>query len=81
MGQVLIRKLSDDVIAAYKQAAQQRGRSLEAELREAIELNRPKARLSSDELRALSGRLHAMTPDSAAAIDSTGLIREDRDSH
>jgi len=79
MGQVLIRKLSDEVIAAYKQAAQQHGRSLEAELRDAIERGKPRRQLSGDELRALSARLHAMTPESAAAIDSTDLIREDRD--
>ena len=79
MGQVLIRKLGDDVIAAYKQAAQQHGRSLEAELRDTIERAQPRRQLSGEELIALSTRLHALTPASAAAIDSTELIREDRD--
>jgi len=36
-------------------------------------------RLSGAELRALSEELRARTPASAAAIDSTDLIREERD--
>lgn len=79
MGQVLIRKLDDGVIQAYKRAAQQSGRSLEAELRDVIERGRPRPSLSGEALIALSKRLHALTPPSAAAIDSTDLIREDRD--
>ena len=33
MGQVLIRNLDDEVIAAYREAAKRNKRSLEAELR------------------------------------------------
>lgn len=79
MGQVLIRNLDDAVIADYKRAAADKGRSLEAELREALANARPKTRLTKEELKALSARLRATTPPSAAAIDSTDLIREDRD--
>ncbi|MDX5984797.1 FitA-like ribbon-helix-helix domain-containing protein [Sphingomonas echinoides] len=79
MGQVLIRKLDDDLLRDYKVAAERNGRSLEAELRSALAQARPKVRLSGAELRALSEELRAQTPTSAAAIDSTDLIREDRD--
>lgn len=79
MGQVLIRKLDEGLLADYRLSASRNGRSLEAELREALAQARPKIRLSGDELVALSLRLRAATPASAAAIDSTDLIREDRD--
>ncbi|OQW73887.1 MAG: hypothetical protein BVN33_09670 [Proteobacteria bacterium ST_bin13] len=79
MKQVLVRNLADETVAAYKQAARDNGRSLEAELRDVIERGRPKQRLSPEQLRSLVSHLHALTPDSAALIDSTALIREDRD--
>jgi plasmid stability protein len=79
MGQVLIRKLDDALLSDYRLAADRNGRSLEAELREALAQARPKVRLSADELRALSARLRSGTSASAAALDSVDLIREDRD--
>lgn len=79
MGQVLIRNLDDGLIADYKRVAADRGRSLEAELRDALANMRPRSRKSKEELLALSRMLCADTPASAAAIDSTLLIREDRD--
>ena len=79
MGQVLIRNLDDAVIADYRRAAASKGRSLEAELREALAQARPKMRLSKEELIALSERLRALTPASAAAVDSTPYIRQMRD--
>jgi plasmid stability protein len=79
MAQVLIRNLDDAVVADYKHAAAARGRSLEAELRDVLTAGRPKRRLSRPELIALSERLRAATPASAATIDSTDLIRADRD--
>ena len=79
MKQVLIRNLADDTVAAYKQAARDHGRSLEAELRETIEREKPKKRLSPAELVALVARLHAATMGTAGQSDSTDLIREDRD--
>jgi plasmid stability protein len=79
MAQVLIRNLDDAVVADYKQAAAERGRSLEAELRDALTAARPRRRLSKVELVALSERLRGATPLSATKVDSTDLIRADRD--
>ena len=79
MGQVLIRNLDDAVIADFKLAAMRNGRSLEAELREALATMRPKAKLTGEQKRALIRELHAQTPASARAVDSTPLIREDRE--
>lgn len=79
MGQVLIRNLDDALIADYKRVAADNGRSLEAELRDALAAMRPRRRMSKSELVALSNRLCALTPETAAAVDSTLLIREDRD--
>lgn len=41
MEQILIRRLKDWTLAEWRQAAQQNGRSLEAELRDLIERERP----------------------------------------
>lgn len=41
MGQVLIRNVPDDTIASFKQKAEINGRSLEQELRDLLERNRP----------------------------------------
>lgn len=41
MGQVLIRNVPDDTIASFKQKAELNGRSLEQELRELLERNKP----------------------------------------
>lgn len=71
--------LDDDLLAAYRLAALVNERSLEAELRETLAAQRPRRRMSPEERVALSNRLLAQTPASAAAIDSTPLIREDRD--
>lgn len=79
MGQVLIRNLDDALLTDYRRAAKSNGRSLEAELREALAQSRPRTRLSGDELLALSERLRALTPPSATRIDSTDLVRADRD--
>ena len=79
MGQVLIRNIDDAVIEEYRQQAVDHGRSLEAELRQALIAMRPRRQLLGEALLALSGELRAATPEAAAAIDSTDLIREDRD--
>ena len=46
MGQVLIRNLDDALIADFRRVAKANGRSLEAELREALAQARPKVRLA-----------------------------------
>lgn len=76
---MLIRNLDDDLIADYKRSAQDNGRSLEAELRDVLASMRPKKQLDRDELISLSQRLRALTPPAAAAVDSTRLIRAERD--
>jgi antitoxin component of MazEF toxin-antitoxin module len=80
MGHDVTIELDDALMEDFKRAAADSGRSLEAELRDALLRVRPKRRMSRDELAALSERLRANTPASARAIDSTLLIREDRDS-
>ena len=75
MAQALIRKIKDETLADYRSAAAAKGRSLEAELRELIEKNRPGLQKDSAALMALSERLRADTPASAASVDSTDYIR------
>lgn len=80
MGQVLIRNVDDALLDDYRRAAKASDRSLEAELREALARGRPtKPQLSGEALIALSRKLWAMTPASAAAVDSTPFIRASRD--
>jgi antitoxin FitA len=79
MAQALIRKIKDETLADYRSAAAAKGRSLEAELRELIEKNRPVLKKDSAALMALSERLRAGTPASAAGVDSTDYIRWARD--
>jgi plasmid stability protein len=79
MAQALIRKIKDETLADYRSAAAAKGRSLEAELRDLIERNRPAREKDSAALMALSERLRAGTPASAASVDSTEYIRWARD--
>ena len=75
MGQVIIRKLDDEVIAAHKRRAAARGVSLEQQLRDVLA---EAAKPSREEIIADLRRIRAMTPK-GPRIDSTDLIREDRD--
>lgn len=79
MGQVLIRNLDDALIADYKRAAVDHGRSLEAELRAALAAGRPRKRPSPAELIALSETLRAQTGKKVGSVEGWQLIREDRD--
>jgi plasmid stability protein len=76
MAQVLVRNLDERVVAALKQKAQLHGRSLEQELRLILS---DAAKFSPQERVAVADRVRAMTPASARQIDSTDIIREDRD--
>jgi antitoxin FitA len=77
MAQALIRKIEDDLLEAYRRAAERNQRSLNAELREGLERGRPQSRpISKTELRALSMRL---TEGQAEGVDSTAYIRWLRD--
>ena len=75
MGQVIVRKLDDRVIAAHKRRAAARGVSLEQQLRDVLAET---ARPSLEELIADIRRIRGMTLRKLTT-DSTDLIREDRD--
>lgn len=75
-GQVLVRNLDSDVIAAIKLKAEVNGHSLEQELREIINRAAP---LTPEERVALSRKIRGMQ-SKLAKLDSTDLIREARDS-
>ena len=76
MEQILIRKLSPGTRDDYRAIAKEKGRSLEAELRDLIERNRPKRRLTPGEREELSNKLVA---GQKRQPDSTPLIREFRE--
>ncbi|MDE8652970.1 FitA-like ribbon-helix-helix domain-containing protein [Novosphingobium album (ex Liu et al. 2023)] len=79
MGQILIRNLDDDLIADYREAAARNNRSLEAEIREALRILRPKSAKRREELLELSRRISAMTPKGVVQTPSEDLVRADRD--
>ncbi len=80
MGQVLIRNLDDEVIAAYREAAARNQRSLEAELRAQLTLFQPRTPVVREELQELSARLRAQTLSYQGDRPSGAeLIRADRD--
>lgn len=76
MGDMLIRDVGDDVIAAWKERARQRGASLQQELRRFVTEHAPLApaerALTIREFR----RLHGMIKADRGPEE---LIREDRD--
>ena len=74
MGQVLVRNIEDDVIERLKANAKKAGVSLEEVARNAL---RDAAKPSKTDLLAELDRIRAMSPYSP--VDSTALIREDRD--
>ena len=81
MEQARIGQLKDGTLADYQRVAESNGRSLEEELRNVIERNRPGMPKDCAALLRLSDEALAMTPPGgpAAASDSTLLIRWDRD--
>ena len=81
MGQALIRKLNDETLGDYRSLARARGTSLEAELRDIIEANRPLRKKTAAELRRMSDEALAMSPPDGPSSDSTLIIRWDRDTN
>ena len=80
MGQVLIRNLDEKLLDAYRAAAKSNGRSLEAELRNGLTSGLPMRAKNPEALGELSRELRAMTPpEGPDTLDSTLLIRRDRD--
>ena len=80
MAQALIRNLDEDLLEFYREAAKHNGRSLEAELREALRRAKPMTPRRRDDLVELSRQLRAMTKD-VPQTPSEQLIREDRDGY
>lgn len=81
MGQVIIRKLEDDVIEAYRRRAKAKKRSLEEELREqlrqGVRPDREKIFAEIDRIRRMHGPKKKPPGKPPLGVD---LIREDRDS-
>lgn len=79
LGQVIVRKLDDEVIEIHRRRAKARGRSLEQELREVI--TRAAGRSREERLRRVR-EIRAMTPPMPPGQRRTPaevLVREDRD--
>ncbi|HEX5325180.1 MAG TPA: hypothetical protein VFW75_00790 [Acetobacteraceae bacterium] len=74
MGQLLVRGLDDRLIRSLKERAARNGRSVEAEHRAILEVALGSPAQTFAERAA---RLRARLPPST--LDSTDLIREDRD--
>jgi plasmid stability protein len=77
MGQVLIRDLPDEVIAAYREEAARNSRSLEAELRARSTLLRPRTTAEVAAMRARFAQIRAMTPN-VPQTPAEVIIRESR---
>ena len=75
MGQVIVRNLDDQIIAALKTKAAMQGHSLEQELRVILA---EAAMPTSQERLTMADHIRAMTP-SKSQTDSTILIRQDRE--
>jgi antitoxin FitA len=74
MAQIVVRNLDDALVERLKAKARDHGQSLEQTVRDIL---REAARPSRQELVEEARRIRAMMPPSS--IDSTELIREDRD--
>ena len=79
MAQALIRNLDDDLLADYREAARRNRRSLESELREALNRARPINDRRRQQLADVARRLRAMTPEHVVQTPSEQLVREDRE--
>jgi antitoxin FitA len=78
MAQVLIRNLDDELVDAYRAAAKREGRSLEAQLREALWAMQPLTSERVARIQAEADRIREMTPD-VPQTPSEVLIRQIRD--
>lgn len=76
MGQVIVRNLADEVIAAHKRRAVARGVSLEQQLRDVLA---EAARPTREELLSRLATCRSLTPP-GPRTPAEDLIREDRDS-
>ena len=78
MGQVLIRNLDDAMVEEFRLAARANGRSLEAELRDALKRGRPDR---ASARRALALRVRSQLPDPTPGPEGTEIIRWYRDTN
>jgi antitoxin FitA len=79
MGQIVIRNLDDELVADYREAAKRNRRSMEAEVREALRVMRPKSPQEIDGLLEKLRAIRAMTPVGVKQTPAEQLVREDRD--
>ena len=78
MGQLLVRDIPDETVAALKEQAKKHGRSAEAEHRAILqEALKPKA---DDFWEEVDGLRHALEESGRTFTDSVELLRRDRDS-
>ena len=77
MGQVLIRDLDDDVIDRLKTKAEQKGHSLEQELRELLTAAAP-PQLTPEEKLAIAERIRSASGP-LSGFDTRAAIRHGRD--
>ena len=75
MGQILVRNLSDEVIANLKSVAKARGRSLQGEVKDILEAA---GRSTPEQALAEANRIRARF-NGRKLSDSVLLIREDRE--
>ncbi len=77
MAQINVRNLDDWIVAAFRELAQQHGRSLEAEVRDILRTEALRTRKEiADELRQLREQ---MAEQYGPLHDSTAVIRAMRD--
>lgn len=65
MGQVLVRQVSDETIESYKIKAKLKGHSLEQEIRNLLERNKP---FTPEERVAMTRQFHARTKKATPAL-------------
>ena len=78
MKQALIRNLDEELLEDYREAARRNGRSLEAELREALRRARPMSPGKRKQALARLAAIRAMTLE-VPQTRSEVLLREERD--
>jgi antitoxin FitA len=78
MAQVLVRNLKDKVVARLKKRAAQRGRSLQAEVKQILEDAAAEAD-QTDVWKGIESFRERMRRSGRVFSDSAELIREDRD--
>lgn len=78
MAQVLVRNLKDTVVARLKKRAAQRGRSLQAEVKQILEAAAAEAD-QTDVWKRIEQFRERMRRSGRTFSDSAELIREDRD--